>query len=292
MKKGPGTEDPQPTQREPVFGPAEETRERYQALRRWFAQMESAAIAYSGGCDSTLVLKVAHDELGPRCRGVIAFSASMPREEFDEALALATRIGAETAVVESKELEDPRYQENSSTRCYFCKSDVFGRIIEYAKQEGFAVVVDGTNHDDTGDHRPGRTAAKEQGVRSPLEELGFTKQDIRSLSRALGLSTWDKPAAPCLSSRIPYGTRVTPEVLGMVERSEAVIRRLGIREFRVRHHEKIARVEVGPGDIETILAHRDRIVRELREIGYLYVTLDLEGFRSGRLNEEIETDEH
>lgn len=290
--KGQEMADLQPSRPGSVPAPTDACREKYERLCEWFRQIGSVAIAYSGGCDSTFLLKAAHDTLGSRCRGVIAFSASMPRAEFDEALETARKIGAETTVVESHEMEDPRYQENSSTRCYFCKSDVFGRVIGVAKQEGFEVVVDGTNHDDRDDHRPGRAAAKEQGVRSPLEEFGFSKIDIRSLSRALGLPTWDKPAAPCLSSRIPYGTRVTPEVLEMVERSEAAVRKLGIREFRVRHHEKIARIEVGPDDLREVIVHRERITRELRGIGYRYVTLDLEGFRSGRLNEEIGRDEH
>ena len=268
--------------------PTEKTWAKYQELRQWLEEIGSVVVAYSGGTDSAFLLRVAHEVLGDRCVGVMADSASVPRAEHKEAATLARQIGAKRVVVECRELDDPRYRANTTDRCYFCRRDQFGRIAAYAREQGFAAVLDGANRDDLDDHRPGHRAAIEHGVRSPLQELAFTKSEIRVLSRTLGLSTWDKPASPCLSSRIPYGTPVTVETLAAIEKSETVIRRLGIREFRVRHHREIARIEVGPNDAATILEHREDLVREIKEQGYLYVTLDLEGFRSGRLNEERE----
>lgn len=262
-------------------------REKYRSLQKWFAEAGNVAVAYSGGVDSVFALKVAHDVLGERCLAVIATSASMPRAEFEGAIETAKQIGAQCDVIESHELDDPRYCENGVARCYYCKGNVFDRITAHAKEKGFTIVVDGTNHDDKDDHRPGRRAAVERGVKSPLEELGITKQDIRDLSKELDLPTWDKPAAPCLSSRIPYGTRVTEEVLSMIERGEAAVRSLGIRELRVRHHNDLARIEVHPEDFATVLENREQLVRELKEIGYLRVSLDLKGFRSGSLNEGV-----
>ena len=264
--------------------------EMHAQLTNWFKEAESAVVAYSGGTDSALLLKVGHDALGARCVGVIAASPSLPRAELEDALAVAREIGAAHAVIESREVDDPRYQENDTTRCYFCKGDLFDRLDQYATQNGFAVVADGTNADDLGDFRPGREAARERGVRSPLVEAAFTKDDIRELSRRLGLPTWDKPAAACLASRIPHGTRVSADLLARIERAEVVIRRTGIRQLRVRHHDQIARIEVGSSDIETLIEHRDTIARELRALGYTFVTVDLEGFRSGSLNRLVGID--
>jgi uncharacterized protein len=258
---------------------------KHQALRKWFEEIGPVAVAYSGGVDSAFVLKAAHDALGERCLGVVAHSASMPREELDGAVAIAKHIGARADVIESRELDDPRYRENGPARCFFCKGEVYDRIIAHAKEKGFAVVVDGNNHDDTADYRPGRQAGLERGIRSPLQELGITKDEVRALSAALGLPTWNKPAAPCLASRIPYGTPVSAELLGKIERAEAAVRRLGIRELRVRHHGDVARIEVGAGDFAKLIEHREQVIRELKEIGYLYIALDLQGFRSGSLNE-------
>jgi len=277
----------------PIPGPSEEpdeeTWKKHRKLERWLDEAGSVAVAYSGGSDSAFLLKVAHDVLGKRCVGVTAVSASLAREELDDAISVAEEIGAPHAMVQSHELEDPRYRENSSIRCFFCKNDVFMRIQEFAKERGFSIVIDGSNYDDIGDHRPGIRAARERGVRSPLMELKITKADLRALSRALGLSTWDKAAAPCLSSRIPYGTEVTTGVLDSIERGEAMLHGLGFRELRVRHHGSIARIEIPQGDFSTLLEHREEIVERLKEVGYIYVTIDLEGVRSGRLNEELPT---
>lgn len=260
---------------------------KYQRLRSWFEEAGSVLVAYSGGTDSALVLKVAHDVLGPRCVAVTASSASLPRAELDQATAAAKEIGARHVIIESREVEDPRYRENTEIRCYFCKSDVYDRLVSYASEHGYTIVADGTNADDLEGHRPGLKAARERGVKSPLSEVGLTKDEIREISRALGLSTWDKPAAACLSSRIPYGTSVSPDLLRRVEEGEAVLRRLGIRQIRLRHHGVVARIEVEPSDFGKVLEHREEIARALRPLGYRYVTLDLEGFRSGSLNASL-----
>jgi uncharacterized protein len=276
-----------PPLRDPVLAPdrpSPETLAKHAALEDWFRHAGGVAVAYSGGADSAFVLKVAHDVLGERSVGVTAVSASLPRAEREGAAATAAAIGARHVLIESHEVEDPRYRENTSARCYYCKSDVYTRILAFAEREGFAVVADGTNVDDLSDHRPGRIAARERGVRSPLAETGLGKEEVRSLSRALGLPTWDKPAAACLSSRVPHGIAVTSGLLGRIERGEELLRAIGLRQFRLRHHESIARIEVEPADLAHVLAHREALVVELKKLGYAFVTIDLEGFRSGSLN--------
>lgn len=258
--------------------------EKLDRLRAWFREAGSAVIAYSGGTDSAFVLKVAHDELGQRVAGVTAASASLARAELEDAMRVATLIGARHEVIQSSELDDPRYRENSPARCYFCKSECYDLLTAFARDHGYALVADGTNADDLGDFRPGRDAARERGVRSPLVEVGMTKREIRELSRELGLPTWDKPAAACLSSRIPHGTPVTPEVLSMIERAEVAVRRHGIRQLRVRHHDTIARIEVDPSDFALLIACREEVAKDLKRIGYTFVTFDIEGFRSGSLS--------
>jgi uncharacterized protein len=255
-----------------------------------FNSMESVLVAYSGGVDSALVLKVAHETLGPdRAAGCLAISPSVPPREVELAKKHAGEMGVRLLLTYTKEMEKEGYVENSPNRCYYCKSTLYTELTEMAEQQNFAFIADGFNLDDKGDHRPGHRAGKELQVRSPLVEAGFNKADIRALSKALGLPTWNKPAAACLSSRIPYGTPVTVEALEKVGRSEEFLQDLGFVGVRVRHHGDMARNEIRPADFSRFLEEdtRQQISQGLHEIGYAYVSLDLDGYRTGSLNEVI-----
>jgi uncharacterized protein len=261
-------------------------------LRALLGELDTVLVAYSGGVDSTFLLRVAHEVLGGRCLALTTASPTTPADDLAEARALAAGMGVEHVVVDTNELEIPGYAENPVNRCYFCKDNLFVLCAAEATRRGIATVVDGANCDDLADHRPGLRAAAEQAVRHPLVEAGFSKADVRAASRALGLPTWDRPASPCLSSRFPYGTAITPERLRQVAQAEAALRAEGLRELRVRWHEGgVARIEVSAADMPALLARRDAIVAALRTVGFAYVTLDLQGFRSGSLNEVLQKHE-
>jgi uncharacterized protein len=273
-----------------VASPAgRDLRAREADLRARVAAMGSAVVAYSGGVDSAYLALVAASELGDRALCVTADSASYPERHRALALEIAARFGLRHEIIRTDELSRPEYRANPANRCYYCKHELYGRLTAIARARGFAFVLDGNNADDRGDYRPGRQAAREFGVRSPLDEAGLTKPDIRELSRRAGLPTWDEPASACLSSRIPYHSEVTDEKLRAIERAEAVLRDLGFRVARVRHHDTVARLELSPAEMARALepAIRERIVRELKAVGYEFVALDLQGYRTGSLNESL-----
>jgi uncharacterized protein len=263
------------------------TQGKYLSLQAAVTSMGSVLVAFSGGVDSALLLRVAHDVLGDRAVAATGLSQSYAPEEMDEAKEVARQIGARHLMVTTMELTDPRYANNSHQRCFFCKSELYGKLRQTADEEGLTHVVDGTNADDVGDFRPGLRAARELGVRSPLQEVGLTKAEIREISQELGLQTWDKPAAACLSSRFAYGDPITVAKLKQVANAESFLRSLGYRGFRVRHHDTLARLEFPPELVSEVIERSDEIVAGVKAAGYQYVALDLEGYRLGSMNEVL-----
>lgn len=248
----------------------------------------SAVVAFSGGLDSTFLASVAQEVLGNKALAVTSISPSLPSRDRRDAEEAVKAFGLKHRFIETHELEDERYAANPENRCFYCKNELFRQLSSLAKSEGYAVVLDGSNADDTRDFRPGRKAGEEWNVRSPLLEAGLTKAEIRELARERGLAAWNKPASACLSSRIPYGTRITPGILKEVDAAETALHRLGFRQVRVRHHGILARIEVERSEIPRLLTDgvREEAVRAMKAAGYLYVTVDLQGYRTGSLNEE------
>ncbi|MBN1247356.1 MAG: ATP-dependent sacrificial sulfur transferase LarE [Anaerolineae bacterium] len=263
--------------------------EKYEALKTTLASMESVLVAYSGGVDSAFLLKAASDALGDRTVGVFVSSPLMTTTELNDALTVAETLGARVVVLEASSHLSPEVLANTPDRCYFCKASICATLKAYAAEHGYRVVSDGSNVDDLGDYRPGQRAARECGMQSPLQIAGFTKAEIRALSRELGLPTWDKPSTACLASRIPYGTPITEEALRQIGEAEQILKDLGFGQLRVRHHDTVARIEVPVEDFERVLDHRFSLVTAFEALGYTYVTLDLSGFRSGSMNKVLDT---
>lgn len=263
--------------------------EKFEQLRALFIEMEQALIAYSGGVDSTLVAKIAYDALGDRALAVTAVSPSLLPEELEDAKIQAATIGIPHKIVQTHEMENPNYTSNPVNRCYFCKSELHDTLKPLALELGYPYVVDGVNADDLHDYRPGIQAAKERGARSPLAEVGVTKVEVRQLSQQLGLPWWEKPAQPCLSSRFPYGEEITVAKLQRVGRAEIFLRKLGWQNLRVRSQGDTARIELPAEQIKEFVLTNDlqKVVSAFQDFGFIYVTLDLEGYRSGKLNQVL-----
>jgi len=268
--------------------------EKFKKLEEYLINLKKVLIAFSGGVDSTFLLKVCLDVLGKEnVLAVTARSSTYPSRELEEAKELAKSLGANHEIIVSEELEVPGFSENPPERCYYCKKELFGKLVKIARERGFNFVLDGSNADDAGDFRPGMKAKDELGVKSPLKEAGLTKAEIRALSQKMGLPTWNKPSFACLASRFPYGERITGEKLDRVGRAEEILRGLGFSQYRVRNHADLARIEVLPEEIERFFERslREKVVAEFKKLGFVHVSLDLTGYRTGSMNEGLKEEE-
>ena len=289
FQQAPTTHNPDPVEIKSNDAPTPDLARKYDLLRHILREMGQVVIGYSGGVDSTLVIKVAHDVLGKDAVAVTGDSEAFPGGEVDAALVVAAEMGVEVARVRTHELANPLFAVNTSNRCYHCKTELFTELRAVADERNIRWIADGSHSDDgkPGDHRPGLRAADERGVRSPLREAGMSKADVRALALHLGVPNWDKPSFACLSSRFPYGTSITAELLARLDGCEKYLRELGFRQFRVRHHETVARIEVEPRDIQRVVELREQIFAHFKQLGYTYVTVDLEGYRSGKMNDTL-----
>jgi uncharacterized protein len=263
--------------------------EKDQKLTHILKQMGKVMIAFSGGVDSTFVLKRAHQELGNQVVAVVAASETFPSREFDAAVKIAKDMGVELHTTEVSELTNANFVANNPDRCYHCKTGLYSHLQSIAKDMGYPFIIDGSNVDDLGDYRPGLKAKDEQGIRSILQEAGFIKEEIRKLSKELDLPTWNKPSFACLSSRIPYGTQIEKHKIDQLDEAEYFLIQLGFYQVRVRHHDKIARIEVMPQEINKLIDAREQIYEKFTSLGFTYVTLDLQGYRTGSMNETLDT---